>query len=56
MKYLARDIDLSISKNKKIQEFVKKYPNSKQFRFELTEHWQPEDFDIKRYQIVEIHC
>ena len=41
MKYTVKTEDLPVSLNKKIQDFVKQYPHTKVYRFDLTEKWRP---------------
>ena len=52
MKYTVQSKDIT-SATKKLQEFTKKYPKSKTFRFELSELWQPVDFLIEVFKETE---
>ena len=54
MKYTTLGSSIKAGKNDKLIKFVEKHPKKLKFRFDLSNDWKPEDFQIDQYQIVDI--
>ena len=50
MKYTVQFKTLITGENKKLQDCAKKYPKTKVYRFELSDFWQPVDFQIEDFK------